>query len=54
MLWARIERKATGSKMNYKLPYRMEYIEIEEWLKKHMVGWLALSVAITLEALDKK
>ena len=40
MLWARIERPSTKSSIMYKLPWRMEFIDIEEWMKKNMPEWV--------------
>ena len=40
MLWARFERKSTGSSVMYKLRWRMEFIDIEEWGKKNMPEWV--------------
>jgi len=51
MLWARIERKNTKSFINYKLPWRMEFIDIEEWMKKNMPEWIVVNCSV--EALDK-
>lgn len=46
MLWARIERKITGSFISYKLPWRMEFIDIEEWMKKNMPEWTVLHCCV--------
>lgn len=40
MLWARIKRENTGSIIMYKLPYKMEFIDIEAWMVVNMPGWI--------------
>ena len=46
MLWARICRESTGSFSSYKLPYRMEVIEIEDYLKKNLPGWSLVMASV--------
>jgi len=46
MLWAKIVRKNTGSVINYKLPWRMEFLDIEEYMKKEMPEWIVTECSI--------
>lgn len=46
MLWAQLIRKSTGSTITYKLPWRMEFLDIETYMKKHMPEWTVQACSV--------